>query len=106
MWYRACLSKDGRPCRKKVQEDDQNPGLYSCRCGKRNIPETETELRFMVNMNIMDTTSHVWAVMVDAVTLLQKTSEILEGAMNSICSWLRLTMEHEEMFGGVVLLSG
>ena len=77
MWYRACLSKDGRPCRKKVQEDDQNPGLYSCRCGKRNIPETETELRFMVNMNIMDTTSHVWAVMFDAVSLLQKTAQKL-----------------------------
>ena len=36
------------------------------------------------------------------VTLLQKTSEVLEGAMNSICSWLRLTMEHEEMFNGVL----
>ena len=34
------------------------------------------------------------------VSLLQKTSEVLEGAMNSICSWLRLTMEHEEMFNG------
>ena len=77
MWYRACLSKDGRPCRKKVQEDEHNPGLYSCRCGKRKIPKSETELRFMVNMNIMDATSHVWAVMFDAVTLLNKTAQEL-----------------------------
>ena len=77
MWYRACLAKDGRPCRKKVQEDDQNPGLYNCRCGKRKIPKSETELRFMVNMNIMDATSHMWAVMFDAVTLFNKTAEEL-----------------------------
>ena len=32
------------------------------------------------------------------LTKLQKTSEIMEGMMNSICSWLKLTMEHEEMF--------
>ena len=36
------------------------------------------------------------------MTLLQKTSEVLEGAMNSVCSWLRLTIEHEEMFEGVL----
>jgi hypothetical protein len=33
---------------------------------------------------------------------LQKTSEILEGMMNSVCSWLKLTMEHEEMSNGVL----
>ena len=36
------------------------------------------------------------------MTKLQKTSEILEGMMNSICSWLKLTMEHEEMFDEVL----
>ena len=36
------------------------------------------------------------------MTILQKTSSILEGAMNSVCNWLRLTMEHEEMFDGVL----
>ena len=77
MWYRACWSKDGRPCRKKVTEDEQNPGFYSCRCGKKKIPKSETELRFMVNMNIMDATSHVWAVMFDAATLLNKTAQEL-----------------------------
>ena len=40
--------------------------------------------------------------MAAGMTLLQKTSEVLEGAMNSVCSWLRLTMEHEEMFNGVL----
>ena len=33
---------------------------------------------------------------------MKKTSEVLEAIMNSICSWLRLTMEHEDMFGGVL----
>ena len=33
---------------------------------------------------------------------LEKTSEILEGMMNSVCSWLKLTMEHEGMFNGVL----
>ena len=33
---------------------------------------------------------------------LRKTSEVLEGIMNSVCSWLKLTMEHEEMFNGVL----
>ena len=36
------------------------------------------------------------------MTSLQKTSQILEGIMNSVCTWLTLTMEHEEMFGGVL----
>ena len=36
------------------------------------------------------------------MTRLEKTTEILEGMMNSICSWLVLTMEHEEMFNGVL----
>ena len=36
------------------------------------------------------------------MTNLQKTSEILEGIINSVCTWLKLTMEHEEMFGGVL----
>ena len=36
------------------------------------------------------------------VTALKKTTDILEQAMNNICSWLVLTMETEEMFGGVL----
>ena len=34
------------------------------------------------------------------MTPLQKTTEVLEGMMNSICSWLKLTMETEDDFGG------
>ena len=29
---------------------------------------------------------------------MQKTTQVLEGIMNSICSWLKLTMENEDMF--------
>ena len=36
------------------------------------------------------------------MSILQNTSEVLEGMMNNICYWLKLTMEHEEMFGGVL----
>ena len=36
------------------------------------------------------------------MSILQKTSDVLQGMMNSICCWLKLTMEHEEMFGGVL----
>ena len=32
------------------------------------------------------------------MTPLTKTTEIMEGMMNSICSWLVLTMETEKMF--------
>ena len=78
MWYRACLVRDtGRVCRKKVQEDDQHPGSFSCRCGRKNIPASDTELRFMVNMSIRDATSHAWAVMFDAVSLFQMTAQEL-----------------------------
>ena len=31
-----------------------------------------------------------------------KTTEIMKGMMNSICDWLELTMENEEMFNGVL----
>ena len=36
------------------------------------------------------------------MTILAKTTEIMEGVMNSICGWLKLTMENESMFGGVL----
>ena len=32
------------------------------------------------------------------LTYLKKTTEVLEGIMNNICSWLLLTMETEDMF--------
>ena len=36
------------------------------------------------------------------MTILEKTTEIMEKIMSSICGWLRLTMENEDMFGGVL----
>ena len=33
---------------------------------------------------------------------MEKTTEILEKVMNSICGWLNLTMENETMFGGTL----
>ena len=40
--------------------------------------------------------------MESGVNHLEKTSEIIERMMNSVCSWLILTMEHEGMFNGVL----
>ena len=36
------------------------------------------------------------------MTGLQKTTEIKKQIMNDICGWLTLTMETEDMFGGVL----
>ena len=33
---------------------------------------------------------------------MKKTTDILEQEMNNICDWLVVTMENEEMFGGVL----
>ena len=38
----------------------------------------------------------------EKMTILAKTTEIMEGVMNSICGWLKLTMEDESMFDGVL----
>ena len=34
------------------------------------------------------------------MSILQKTTEVLESIMNGICGWLNLTMETAEMFNG------
>ena len=36
------------------------------------------------------------------MSLLQKTTEVLRDIMNGVCGWLVLTMETEDMFGGVL----
>ena len=36
------------------------------------------------------------------ITAMEKTTEVLQCIMNSICGWLNLTMENETMFGGVL----
>ena len=33
---------------------------------------------------------------------LEKTTEVIESIMNNICNWLKLTMENEDMFDGVL----
>ena len=38
----------------------------------------------------------------NGMTPLAKTTEIMKEMMNRICCWLELTMENEEMFGGVL----
>ena len=39
------------------------------------------------------------------MTSLSKTTEVLQGMMDSICSWLVLTMETEDMFAEKKLLT-
>ena len=71
--------------------DDVRVWLRSVRLGWR---WQEGRLTYMRNWRLEEEDA--------GMTSLQKTSQVLEGMMNSICSWLNLTMEHEEMFGGVL----
>ena len=71
--------------------DDVRVWLRSVRLGWRWVAG---ELRYKSSWRLEEQQA--------GLTSLQKTSEILEGMMNSVCSWLTLTMEHEEMFGGVL----
>jgi len=83
LWYRACArERDGRTCRKKVEEDGSNPGVYNCRCGLRNLSPSETELRFMVQMNIQDFTSSTWAVMFSAESLFRMSAQEMSDIKN------------------------
>ena len=77
MWYRAHKPRDGKVCRKKVEPSSSGDNSYSCRCGDRNLSESDTEMRFMVNLCIADSTSHVWAMMFEAGSLLQSTAQEL-----------------------------
>ena len=67
----------GRYCRKKVVRDDTDPRLYNCKCGDKKLPESETELRYMLDMSIMDATSNTWVTMFDAQTLFNMTAQEL-----------------------------
>ena len=77
MLYRAHKPRDGKVCRKKVEPSSSGDNSYSCRCGDRNLSESDTEMRFMVNLCIADSTSHVWAMMFEAASLLQSTAQEL-----------------------------
>ena len=78
MWYRAHKPSGGKVCRKKVQPSSPENNSYNCKCGDRNLPQSETELRYMVNLCISDSTSHVWAIMFDAQSLFEMTAQELQ----------------------------
>ena len=69
MFYRAHQPSVGGVCRKKVEPTSPDSNRYNCRCGERNLPESDTELRFLVNLCISDCTSQVWATMFEAESL-------------------------------------
>ena len=77
MWYRAHRPGPGGVCRKKVEPTSPDSNLYNCRCGEKNLPESQTELKFLVNLCISDSTSHVWAVMFEAESFLGLTAQEL-----------------------------
>ena len=77
MFYRAHQPGAGGICRKKVEPTSPDSNRYNCRCGERNLPESDTELRFMVNLCISDCTSQVWATMFEAESLFGVTAREL-----------------------------
>ena len=77
MWYKAHLPSIGGVCRKKVEPTSPDSNRYNCRCGEKNLPESQTELKFLVNLCISDSTSHVWAVMFEAESFLGLTAQEL-----------------------------
>ena len=46
MWYKAHLLTIGGVCRKKVQSTNPDSNYYNCHCGEKNLPESQTELRY------------------------------------------------------------
>ena len=77
MWYRAHLPTAGGVCRKKVEPSGPDSNRYNCRCGEKNLPESQTELRYLVNLCISDSTSHAWAVMFEAESFFGVTAQEL-----------------------------
>ena len=77
MWYRAHKPRAGGVCRKKVEPTSPESQNYNCKCGERNLPESDTELRYMVSLSISDSTSDTWAVMFEAESLLGVTAREL-----------------------------
>jgi len=77
MWYRAHIPRDGKRCQKKVTENATSPELYDCKCGDRKLSESETELRYVVNMCLADCTSWAWATMFNASNMFHMTAQEL-----------------------------
>jgi len=70
IFYRAHTPPDGTRCNKKVTGSE---GSYECgKCGRRNIQDCDTTLRFNVRMSIADCTSTSWCNMFDAGSLFKK----------------------------------
>ena len=61
-----------------MEPSSSGDNLWNCRCGAKNIPTSQTELKYMVNLCISDSTSHVWAVMFEASSLFQMTAQELQ----------------------------
>ena len=71
--------------------DDIRVWLYGIRLGWR---WTDGGLRFCSSWRDIEKAQ--------GMTSLQKTMQIMEGMMNSICEWLKLTMESVDDFGGML----
>jgi len=83
MFYRAHSPPEGLVCRKKVEPSSSGDGSWNCRCGGKNLNTAETELKYVVNLCISDSTSHVWAVIFEASSLFQMTAQELHDKKNS-----------------------
>ena len=77
LFYRAHNPVGDGKCRKKVQEEAGQENSFTCRCGSRGIPATETMLRYMVRLCLADCSTYEWAVMFDAETLFGCTAQQL-----------------------------
>jgi len=82
MWYRAHQPRDGKKCMKKVTANSSDPELYDCKCGDKKLSESETELRFMVNICLADTTSSCWATFFSASSLFNMSAQELHDLRN------------------------
>ena len=89
-WYKVLL-EDKVLMSEPLEQDDIRIWMRARRLGWRWL---EGKLKFKYSWRMEEARS--------GMTGLEKTSQVMEGIMNSVCSWLRLTMEHEGMFGGVL----
>jgi len=79
--YRA--HTDGSGCYKKVTEVGRT-GLFQCsKCGKQNISECDTTLRFTLRLSIADFTGTSWCTMFDAESLLKKSTKEMNELMKN-----------------------
>jgi len=82
IFYRACTPADGTRCMKKVQKSRDGDTYECAKCGKRNILECDTTLRYNVRMSIADCTTSTWCNMFDATTLFRKSAKEMQRLMD------------------------